>query len=1022
MEITEKEELIYSQKLNKKNKKKSVEHLENKLGKVEKNSRYFLFDNYKGILIFTVVFAHFLWKYGRYNRKSLSRKIVEFIYCFHMSGFIFISGFLSSENSTKISNAIKLLILYYIFNFSFILIIYFYINAKIEFLYPKYSYWYLLSLFCWRISIKYIYNLYFIFTLSIIISLLIGYWSCFSNVLSVVRTIGFFPYFILGYKISKSGKFNTLLQWRKGFFKFITFFICFLFFLFKFLRYIKENRIPNNALLFFSYSRYSTIKIRINIFIISFGMILFAILLIPNKVIPIINKWGTNSMYIYLFHRIFTIIADNSIFNNRKYSNYIIELSILFTFIILFIFSSNFVNKNCNYILNSIHKNLLELNPKGKLIAFLFCISFICLLLINPISNYINIKKSNLKIIKRKYRDINTNKINHIINKENINITDIKEKLNNSIRISYIGDLILLKDQVIVAKNNTTGKYEFDEMFKYTSKHFHESDYTIGIYEGPSAGNNTSYSTSNYGDGIPLYLNFPDEFIESIKKAGINLVSTANNHLLDKNIEGAIRTIDILDKYNISHVGSYRNKEEKEKIFITNIKGIKLAILSYTSKMNYYKIDTLYEKYKYLTGYVPNKIYNKYYNEIYDDIKNDFIKAKKYLPDIIIVLNHIGSQFLHHTIKFQDEWNNIFINLGADIILNDHSHSLQPIQYINNTIIVNSPGNFANSYIEKDGDSTAIIDIYINKQIKKVIGTSVIPMYTKEIRPKYFSAIPIYDLINDKSIILTEKEKKRIEEIQLMSTKILLGKEIGINEVKKHYFFINNSYYDLDNLNKSENNFCDILNKYSNSEIYKYLFNSNSITFIGDSITEGTKNGYHPWYEPMTKCFNNKKIINISKGSYTTKLILKHFKNDIIQSNSDLYIIALGTNDIRYKGNFCASDSKDYVYQMEQIVNLAKTENENAKFIFIAPWFSTDDDKIFKLYHKNKTDKTIRMKEYSLKIENFAKINNYIYIDPNEYLEKIVLENKNKYMVDYIHPNSFYGIELYCESIFKVGK
>ena len=114
-----------------------------------------------------------------------------------MSGFIFISGFLSSENSTKISNAIKLLILYYIFNFSFILIIYSYINAKIEFLYPKYSYWYLLSLFCWRISIKYIYNLYLIFTLSIIISLLIGYWSCFSNVLSVVRTIGFFPYFIL---------------------------------------------------------------------------------------------------------------------------------------------------------------------------------------------------------------------------------------------------------------------------------------------------------------------------------------------------------------------------------------------------------------------------------------------------------------------------------------------------------------------------------------------------------------------------------------------------------------------------------------------------------------------------------------------------------------------------------------------------------------------------------------------------------------------------------------------------------
>ena len=59
------------------------------------------------------------------------------------------------------------------------------------------------------------------------------------------------------------------------------------------------------------------------------------------------------------------------------------------------------------------------------------------------------------------------------------------------------------------------------------------------------------------------HLNFPDEFAEAVKKAGINLVTTANNHLLDKKLDGAMRTLDILDKYNISHVGSYRNYEEK---------------------------------------------------------------------------------------------------------------------------------------------------------------------------------------------------------------------------------------------------------------------------------------------------------------------------------------------------------------------------------------------------------------------------------------------------------------------------
>ena len=86
--------------------------------------------------------------------------------------------------------------------------------------------------------------------------------------------------------------------------------------------------------------------------------------------------------------------------------------------------------------------------------------------------------------------------------------------------------------------------------------------------------------------------------------------------------------------------------------------------------------------------------------------------------------------------------------------------------------------------------------MYINKQTKKVIAASAISVYTKEIRPKYFVAIPIYDIITNKLLNFNETEKKRVEEIQLMSTRIMVGKEIGIKDIKKIYFFINNSYYE----------------------------------------------------------------------------------------------------------------------------------------------------------------------------------------------------------------------------------
>ena len=375
----------------------------------------------------------------------------------------------------------------------------------------------------------------------------------------------------------------------------------------------------------------------------------------------------------------------------------------------------------------------------------------------------------------------------------------------------------------------------------------------------------------------------------------------------------------------------------------------------------------------------------------------------------------MGTQFLHTTNIFQNEWNKIFSDLGANIILGDHSHAVQPLQYIGNTFIANSPGNFANSYIKKDGDATAIIDIYIDKLTKKVLGASAIPMYTKEIRKNYFSAIPIYDLINDNLVPLNEYERKRIEEIQLMSTKVLVGKEIGINQIKNNYYFINNSFYDFDTI---KNDFCYIINKYSNKIIYKYISASKSITFIGDSVTEGTLNGFHPWYEPIFNCFNNKKIKNISKGGYTTKLILKYSKNDIIESNTDLYIIAIGTNDIRFRDeSICAMTAKNYIEQLKNIVNLV--QNKTAKFIFISPWYSTSDDIYSKLNH---SEKLKLIKEYSLAMQNFARRNKYIYINPNDYLEKHINNNEKKYMVDFIHPNSNEGIKLYSEAVFIKSK
>jgi lysophospholipase L1-like esterase len=254
----------------------------------------------------------------------------------------------------------------------------------------------------------------------------------------------------------------------------------------------------------------------------------------------------------------------------------------------------------------------------------------------------------------------------------------------------------------------------------------------------------------------------------------------------------------------------------------------------------------------------------------------------------------------------------------------------------------------------------------------------------------------------------------RVEYLQKFITKIMLGVEINITNIKENYYFINGSYIDIDN---KETKIRDIIEKNKNKELFKLIDNSYSITFIGDSITEGTKNNLHPWYEPLVYYFKNKKIINISKGSYTTELIIRNYKNLINESNSDLYIIALGTNDVRYRNEkICAMTKERYIQNIETIIRFAKGNSHISKFVLIAPWLSDKNDAVSRLneYQKNKL-----LKEYSESLNEFSNKNDYLFINPNNYIFKKIQNNITKYLLDHIHPNEKDGIELYSEAVIN---
>ena len=71
-----------------------------------------------------------------------------------------------------------------------------------------------------------------------------------------------------------------------------------------------------------------------------------------------------------------------------------------------------------------------------------------------------------------------------------------EKRLSEAIRLTFTGDLILLKDMVENGYDSISGQYHFDSMFKYIKEYYDEADCNISVFEGPVAGADKGYSTS----------------------------------------------------------------------------------------------------------------------------------------------------------------------------------------------------------------------------------------------------------------------------------------------------------------------------------------------------------------------------------------------------------------------------------------------------------------------------------------------------------------------------------------------
>jgi len=237
-------------------------------------------------------------------------------------------------------------------------------------------------------------------------------------------------------------------------------------------------------------------------------------------------------------------------------------------------------------------------------------------------------------------------------------------------------------------------------------------------------------------------------------------------------------------------------------------------------------------------------------------------------------------------------------------------------------------------------------------------------------------------------------------------TRVVFKESMNIHTVTERYFF------DKQGFIRSKTVGLELTDKMREGVLYGELEKARTICFVGDSVTEGTRNGGCPWYEPMEEYLENKTVMNYSKGGCTVSYMVEHMKEI---PAAELYVVAIGTNDVRYRDSkLCAMTKEAYVEAIENLRKGLQEKSPGARFVFVAPWYSTDGDPYCKM---NFTEKTRMNEDYSEALERYCKDNAYTYVNANEYIrERLEEMPAGEYLVDHIHPNAAKGVVLYSEA------
>lgn len=272
--------------------------------------------------------------------------------------------------------------------------------------------------------------------------------------------------------------------------------------------------------------------------------------------------------------------------------------------------------------------------------------------------------------------------------------------------------------------------WNYDHIYEPVKKDIEEADLSLVTQE------TIFVEDRNNVSGYPAF-GTPVEIGDALVNAGFDVIAHSSNHVLDKGTKSIEYTLDWWEQTHpeIEVLGIHKTAEEAEGISVIRCKNLKIAMLDYTYSFN--GIEMPKEK--------------EYLADLFDEEKarKDIQKAKD-LADVVIVVMHVGDEYVQEVDEQTKNWTDLFLEEGVDIVIGSHPHVIRPMETLtgedgHKMLVYYSLGNF----VATQNDLPCLLGGMAKITIRKDLESGEIQIPNHE----YIPLLMYYDRENPKAAV-----------------------------------------------------------------------------------------------------------------------------------------------------------------------------------------------------------------------------------------------------------------------------